>query len=297
VLREANCQTDAASNRAKQMVLIYDRKNASRDADPSPQYVAIDPDDYVPLIIDGAAKIGSDSDGKSMLSVTLARENVAKLEAFTRSHLGGKVANVIGGQIVTLHKVRAVIPDGQLQITRCEDDACRMIWSELSPWPTITDIDGHRHQPFEQPDVKAVVMVFVLADCPIANSYVPKLNRMNDEFVKQGVRFFLVESDLNATVEHVRAHAQSYEIAAPVLLDSEHVWVKLAGVTKTPEAAVFVPDGRMPYRGRIDDQYAALGKRRAEATSFDLEEAIKAVLAGRSVEHPLTDAIGCFIPE
>ena len=174
VLREANCQTDAASNRAKQMVLIYDRKNASRDADPSPQYVAIDPDDYVPLIIDGAAKIGSDSDGKSMLSVTLARENVAKLEAFTRSHLGGKVANVIGGQIVTLHKVRAVIPDGQLQITRCEDDACRMIWSELSPWPTITDIDGHRHQPFEQPDVKAVVMVFVLADCPIAKQAIPR---------------------------------------------------------------------------------------------------------------------------
>jgi hypothetical protein len=165
------------------------------------------------------------------------------------------------------------------------------------PWPPIVDIQGRRHQPFDEQETKAVVLVFVLSDCPIANSYIPKLNQMYEEFVKLGVRLFVVQADPHATVKQVLEHAQSYEIAAPVLLDSKHKWVKLAGVTKTPEVAVFLPDGTMPYRGRIDDQYAGLGQRRAQFTSDDLRKAIESVLAGRPVEHPVTEAVGCFIPQ
>ena len=46
-------------------------------------------------------------------------------------HLGGKVAMVVDGEIVTLHKIRTVITGGKLQITRCQDNACEVIKAKL----------------------------------------------------------------------------------------------------------------------------------------------------------------------
>ena len=51
----------------------------------------------------------------------------------------------------------------------------------------------------------------------------------------------------------------------------------------------------MAYRGRIDDTYAAYGKRRPEPTTRALETALIAVLAGKKVAVPRTEAVGCQI--
>ena len=52
---------------------------------------------------------------------------------------------------------------------------------------------------------------------------------------------------------------------------------------------------RMVYRGRIDDRYVDFGQTRVAATSHDLQDAVEAALAGRSVSPSRTTAIGCFI--
>jgi hypothetical protein len=49
------------------------------------------------------------------------------------------------------------------------------------------------------------------------------------------------------------------------------------------------------YRGRIDNQYAALGKPRRVVTVHDLRDALDALVAGRPVVHPETEAFGCVI--
>ena len=72
-----------------------------------------------------------DGQGKSILSVSLTRTNAEKAEAFTRAHLGGKIAMVVDGEIVTLHKIRSVITGGKLQITRCKDNACEILRAKL----------------------------------------------------------------------------------------------------------------------------------------------------------------------
>ena len=45
-----------------------------------------------------------------------------------------------------------------------------------------------------------------------------------------------------------------------------------------------------------DNVYAALGKRRPEATEHDLRKALDEVLSGKPVGEPRTHAIGCYIP-
>ncbi len=70
-------------------------------------------------------------DGRINLQVTLSRASADRLEALSRQYLGRQVATVIDGRALTLHKVRSIIRNGQLQITRCTDDGCRVILQQL----------------------------------------------------------------------------------------------------------------------------------------------------------------------
>jgi DNA-binding transcriptional LysR family regulator len=140
-------------------------------------------------------------------------------------------------------------------------------------------------------------MIFVLQDCPIANSYMPELNRLHESFQSRGIQLIVVETDPQITQQQAREHVEQFQIKLPVVIDTEHQWVKLAGAKKTPEAVVIAPTGEILYRGRIDDQYVGLGKRRMQVTSHDLETALEAILEGRPVPNARTEAIGCYIPE
>ena len=161
---------------------------------------------------------------------------------------------------------------------------------------SLRDITGVEHHPFTDPAVKAVALVFVLADCPIANGYAPEINRLCAAYGPRGVRFFLVQVDEDLSSRAAAEHAREYGYTCPVVLDGGRVLVRRAGARMVPEAAVFGPDGERKYLGRIDDLYADLGKRRARATSLDLRDALDAVLADRPVPRPVTQVVGCFIP-
>ena len=161
---------------------------------------------------------------------------------------------------------------------------------------SVRDVAGVEHRPFTDPAVKAVALVFVLADCPIANGYAPEIHRLCAAYGPRGVRFFLVQVDEDLSSRAAAEHAREYGYACPVVVDAGRVLVRRAGARMVPEAAVFGPDGERKYLGRIDDLYADLGKRRARATSLDLRDALDAVLADRPVTRPVTQAVGCFIP-
>jgi hypothetical protein len=79
--------------------------------------------------------------------------------------------------------------------------------------------------------------------------------------------------------------------------DPDHVLVRLASATITPEAAVVDPRGRVVYHGRIDDRFANLGVDRQTATEHTLEDALAATLLGNPVRRPVAPAVGCFITD
>jgi hypothetical protein len=162
--------------------------------------------------------------------------------------------------------------------------------------PELTDIRGVKQHPFEEKDVIATVLVFTMQDCPIANSYIPGLNNLVDEYGPRGIRLLFVHVDPQLTIENARKHAEEYQVKAPVVVDRQHAWVDRAGATRSPEVAVFSPAGDVFYSGRIDDRYAGFGQRRTHVSAHDLRDAIEAILAGRPVIQPKTEAIGCFIP-
>jgi hypothetical protein len=101
------------------------------DRDLPSRCVVIDPTSFVPLILGAPPESRHADRGWTALNVTLAREHVKTLEDFSRSHPGGQVDIVLDCEIVTIHKVRSVVTDGHFQLTRCLDDACRIVKSKL----------------------------------------------------------------------------------------------------------------------------------------------------------------------
>jgi thiol-disulfide isomerase/thioredoxin len=160
----------------------------------------------------------------------------------------------------------------------------------------IQDINGVPRFPLK-PEGKASVLFFITSDCPISNSYAPEIQRICSEYGTKGVGCDLVYVDPDLTAADVKKHVKDFGYSnVPAILDSAQKLVKAAGATITPEAAVIGPSGDVLYRGRIDNVYAALGKRRPEATEKDLRKALDEVLSGKSVSTPRTKAIGCYIP-
>jgi hypothetical protein len=155
------------------------------------------------------------------------------------------------------------------------------------------DLNGVSHEPLDPADKLASVLIFYWHDCPISNGYAPELNRIYAS--RTNFAFYVVQTDPALSSSAAREHARQYDLQMSVLLDPVHRLVRLTKATVTPEAVVVGKDGKVLYRGRIDDLYAALGKKRAAATQHDLLDALDNIAAGKAVKRSETKAIGCLI--
>ena len=172
--------------------------------------------------------------------------------------------------------------------------------SQAAPPVRVQLLDGpSATDPFAAPaGVKAIVFLFTSTECPISNRYAPELRRLAATFVPHGVLFRLVYPNPAEDTAAIREHmaAFSYAGALQALRDPEHALVKAVGATITPEAAVYA-NGRVRYRGRVDNRFVDFGVDRPAATEHDLHDAIAAILAGRPVPHPETQPVGCYIAD
>jgi hypothetical protein len=159
----------------------------------------------------------------------------------------------------------------------------------------LVDLDGQPFDLFSSSQDHLTVVVFTRSDCPISNRYAPEMRRLYESLHPRGVDFYLIYVDPKEAPAAIREHLKEYEYPCPGLRDPHHTLVRRTGATVTPEAAVFASDGRMAYRGRIDDSNVDFGKSAPAATKHDLEDAIEATLVRKPVAEPVTTAVGCYI--
>ncbi len=161
----------------------------------------------------------------------------------------------------------------------------------------LLDTAGNVHSLRANPERPALVLVFISTECPIANGYIPELNRQFTA-VRGGdakIEFYGVISNHSTTRAAAAKHAEEFKIDFPLLFDASGELADALRPTHTPEAFVIDREGQLAYRGRIDDLYADLGKKRAAATCHDLADAIAALLAGQPVSVRETEPVGCFL--
>ena len=157
-------------------------------------------------------------------------------------------------------------------------------------------MDGRGIEPFDDSRVKAIVLLFVATDCPIANAYQPVIAEIHQRFSNQGIQFLLIHPDRDITHEAAQTHAHQFQIEIPVVLDQELRIARRVDAEITPQAVIIQRGTPEPvYRGAIDNQYAGFGKKRPAPDKHYLVDALEDVLANLPVSIAETKAVGCFI--
>jgi len=93
--------------------------------------IIIDSTEYVPLELEKAPTTEQQTESKKKLLLSLTKEASEKLKSFTTNHVMNRVAIVVDGEVLTMHKIKVPITSGQLQITRCNDNACERLYVKL----------------------------------------------------------------------------------------------------------------------------------------------------------------------
>ena len=161
---------------------------------------------------------------------------------------------------------------------------------------TAVDLDGHTVNPLVADSSKVVVLVFVRRDCPVSSRYAPVIQHISKRYA-DGASFWLVYPDKNESPQTIRKYLRDYGYRLPALRDPEHALVNLGHVQITPEVAVFDPGRHLVYDGRIDDWFVDLGRARPAPTTHELDDAIRAALAGKPVARSEVRGVGCYISD
>jgi peroxiredoxin len=159
---------------------------------------------------------------------------------------------------------------------------------------SLPDVNGRRHALSDYRSKKAVVVVFVGTECPLANLYLTTLADLHRQYAPRGVVFLAVNSNDQDSPADVAAHAKEHRLPFAVLKDAEHRAADALGARRTPEAFLLDPGRVIRYHGRVDDQYG-YSYRRAAPSRTELKDALEEVLAGKPVTTPETKVQGCVI--
>ena len=154
--------------------------------------------------------------------------------------------------------------------------------------------DGKSYDPAATGDKKAVVLFFVSPFCSTTKSFMKEINQITADYSDRIV-VYVVHSDPEITNEVAMEHTILSEVKATVLVDKAQALAKQVQARITPEAVVLSPKAETLYKGRINDLYLGPTKRQRAATTKDLRDALDAVLAGKPVPSPQSEAQGCKI--
>jgi mono/diheme cytochrome c family protein/thiol-disulfide isomerase/thioredoxin len=139
-----------------------------------------------------------------------------------------------------------------------------------------------------------LVVAFLGTECPLARLYGPRLGKMAETYAGRGVRFIGIHSNGRESLEEIAHYQRETKISFPLLRDRQQRAADLFQAERTPEVFVLDQEGRVLYRGRVDDQYG-IGYARSGPTRHDLQHALDQLLAGEPVSIAETPAVGCLI--
>ena len=141
----------------------------------------------------------------------------------------------------------------------------------------------------------ATVYIFLSETCPICQSATLGLRSLYKEYHGRGIEFVGVFPNVGVSnAASIEKFAKKYQLDFSLKPDENQELTWRFAATVTPQ--VFVEKGtEVVYRGKIDNGFERIGKRRQVITEQYLKNALDEVLQNRPVTIPETEPVGCFI--
>ena len=152
----------------------------------------------------------------------------------------------------------------------------------------LLDHLGVAHELYYQSDAKAVVIMVQGNGCTTMQNALTDFKNLRDRYTSRGVRFFMINSNLQDDRSSIQQEAEEWSIDIPILNDDTQIIGESLGLNRTAEVLLLDPKNwEVIYRGSLNDRFDTNirdDSQQAEATEHHLANALDAVLTGRAIE-------------
>ncbi len=159
---------------------------------------------------------------------------------------------------------------------------------------TLVDHTGKTHTLYQAGSTKPVVVMIQGNGCPIVRHQMVTLKQISEKYGPQGVRFLLLNPNLQDNARTITKEVDEFGYPFPVLIDAKQQVGEALQVQRTSEVYVIDPNTRkLVFRGPVDDRVGY--ERQRPASKHYLVDALDASLAGQAVKVPYADGVGCIV--
>lgn len=151
---------------------------------------------------------------------------------------------------------------------------------------SLKDYQGKQHT-VDFNAAKFTAIVWVSSFCPTSKIYEERIITLADDF-KGDVQWFSINSSAMESLGELKEHFGYEDWMLPVLKEEKPILANRFGARVTTETFIFGRDGKLLYRGGIDD-----ARRPLRVEQEYVREVLEALIAGNSVPFEYQPAKGC----
>ena len=144
-------------------------------------------------------------------------------------------------------------------------------------------------------DANGLIILFECNHCPYVIASIERINDMANFANSNQIGFIGINSN-DASVyssdsfENMQKRAEK-GMPYAYLFDETQIVAETFDAKRTPEFFLFDGQGRLAYKGRMDDS----PRDPNQVSSTELQDAIESLLKGKKIENNTTESIGCSV--
>jgi peroxiredoxin len=159
---------------------------------------------------------------------------------------------------------------------------------------TVSFADGAPFALSQIKNNKATVFITMLPGCPICQKQAYTLNELVLKYKDHRISFLGIWYPGVDSLE-MRKYIKEQNLLFPILTDEACGITVLLESEIAPDVVVVDANLKVLYRGKIDNWFEAVGKRKPKPTEFFLDNALNAIVEGKKVPVEYTKPVGCII--
>jgi hypothetical protein len=131
VLRDSLEEKDVLPLKDGEVLVVHRHRYLTKVDKEPPRFLVVRPAPDVDLALVSAPKAVKEGEEVVRLLLKLQPKAATALERLTSGRLGRQITIILGGEVVTMHKIREVIKGGEVQITSCAAGAANYLLEQL----------------------------------------------------------------------------------------------------------------------------------------------------------------------
>jgi peroxiredoxin len=146
-------------------------------------------------------------------------------------------------------------------------------------------------------DTKALLIMFICQHCPFVKHIKTELAQLGKDYFNSELGILAISANdaekyPDDGPESLKAMAIELDFKFPLCYDQTQETAKAYTAACTPDFFLFDSEGKLAYRGQLDDSRPSNNQ---PVTGADLRSAIAALLAGQPIKIEQKPSIGCNI--